>query len=53
MGGLSNLLAQAVQNAIQNVLHTPGLVVALAENRRQIEPPLFLVREAGDQHPVR
>lgn len=53
MGGLSNLLAQAVQNAIQNVLHAPGLVFAFAENGRQIEPPLFLMREAGDQHPFR
>lgn len=53
MGGLSNLLAQAVQNAIQNVLHTPGLVFAFVEDGRQIEPPFLLVRKAGDQHPLR
>lgn len=53
MHGLSNLLAQAVQNPIQYVLHAPGLVFAFAEDGRQIEPPLFLMREAGDQHPLR
>jgi hypothetical protein len=52
-GGLSNLLAQAVQYAIQNVLHAPGLVFAFAEDGGQIEPPLFLMREAGDQHAFR
>jgi hypothetical protein len=47
------LLAQAIEDAIKDVLHTPGLVFTFAEYRGQIEPPLFLMREAGNQHALR
>ena len=51
--GLSYLLTQAVQYAVQHILYAPGLIFALAEYRGQIEPPFFLMGEAGDKHTVR